>query len=176
MSFDLAGPQIPTVGKAHPPIEFCYPIGSAVVSDAFRELPQFPLFTLSFSTKSPLVSPDWQLPGFPVLRLSYSSYPEYIPRTQSIRPRRQGGIRWQIDVLIVPKGKRESLQPIIAEQALPLLRGWILGPDAPKEGERRRSIEVWWFEDTGVVKLHDPEAHAEKGLASDGQLPPAASS
>jgi hypothetical protein len=162
MNPDASGPQIPTIGKAQPPVEFSYPIGSAVVSEAFRDLPQFPLFTLSFSSNSPLLNPDWHIPGFPVLRLGYSSYPEYVPRTQSIRPRRQGGIRWQIDVMIVPKEKRDALQPLITEQALPLLREWILGPDAPRQTERRRTMEAWWFEDTGVMKLHDPDGRGDK--------------
>ena len=47
------------------------------------------------------------------------------------------------------------------EKALPLLRGWITGPDAPKESERRRAIEVWWFEDTGVMKLHFGETFSK---------------
>jgi len=151
------GPRIPTTGKAQPPYQFCYPIGSSVVSEAFLDLPQFPLFMMAFSTNSPLMQAHWQIPGYPVLRLTYSCYPEYTPRTESIRPRRQGGTRWQIDVLIVPKHKREALQPIITQQGLPLLREWIQGSDAPKEGERRRCVEVWWFEDTGVMKLHQPE-------------------
>jgi hypothetical protein len=156
------GPRIPTIGKAQPPYQFCYPIGSAIVTEAFLNLPQFPLFFLSFSTNSPLLQANWTLPGYPVLRLTYSSYPEYTPRTVSVRPRRQGGTRWQIDVLIVPKHKREALQPIITQQGLVQLRDWMLGPDAPGPGERRRGVEIWWFEDTGVMKLHDPEAKREK--------------
>jgi len=155
--FEPTGPRIPTVGKAQPPYQFCYPIGAQVVTEAFLDLPEFPLFFLSYSTNSPLMQPNWTIPGYPVLRLTYSSYPEYTPRTTSVRPRRQGGTRWQIDVLIVPKHKREPLQPIIAETGLPLLREWMAGPTAPKEGDRRRCVEVWWFEDTGVMKLHDPD-------------------
>ena len=49
------GPRIPTTGKAQPPYQFCYPIGSSVVSEAFLDLPQFPLFMMSFSTNSPLM-------------------------------------------------------------------------------------------------------------------------
>lgn len=129
-----------------------------MVSEAFADLPQFENFMLSFSTSSPLMQAHWQIPGYPVIRLTYSCYPEYVPRSQSIRPRRQGGTRWQVDVLIVPKHKREPLQPIIAETGLPLLREWMQGPNAPKEGERRRCVEVWWFEDTGVMKLHEPDS------------------
>ena len=84
------------------------------------------------------------------------------PPRVGVRPRRQGGIRWQIDVLIVPKHKREALQPIITQQGLTLLREWILGPDSPKPEERRRGVEVWWFEDTGVMKLHEPDAKKEE--------------
>ena len=124
---------------------------------AFADLPQFQNFILSFSTASPLLQPNWQVPGYPVLRLTYSSYPKYIPLSASIRPRRQGGERWQIDVLIVPKPKREPLQPFITEQGLPLLRNWILGAEGPKQGERRRCVEAWWFEDTATMKLHEPD-------------------
>jgi hypothetical protein len=155
---ETPGPRIPTISKAQPPYQFCYPIGAAVVTEAFLDLPQFPLFFLAFSTNSPLLQAHWQIPGYPVLRLTYSSYPEYVPRTESIRPRRQGGTRWQIDVLIVPKHKREPLQPIITQQGLAMLREWILGPNAPKPEERRRCVEVWWFEDTAVMKLHDPDS------------------
>src|SRR5436190_23418505 len=71
------GPRIPTTGKAQPPYQFCYPIGSSVVSEAFLDLPQFPLFMMAFSTNSPLMQAHWQIPGYPVLRLTYSCYPEY---------------------------------------------------------------------------------------------------
>lgn len=152
------GPRIPTLGKAQPPFQYCYPIGSAVVSEAFLDLPQFPQFMMLFSTNSPLMQPHWQIPGYPVLRLTYTSYPEYTPRSESMRPRRQGGTRWQIEVLIVPKEKRDALQPIITQQGLMLLRDWIKGESAPKDGERRRSVEVWWFEDTATIKLHEPDA------------------
>jgi hypothetical protein len=145
------------VSKAQPPYQFCYPIGASVVTEAFLDLPQFPLFYLSFSTASPLLQPNWTIPGYPVLRLTYSSYPEYTPVSSSMRPRRQGGTRWQIDVLIVPKHKREPLQPIITQTGLVLLREWMMGPGAPKEHERRRGVEVWWFEDTQVMKLHEPD-------------------
>jgi len=165
-NLEPTGPRIPTVGKTQPPYQFCYPIGAQVVTDALIDLPQFPLFFLSYSTNSPLMQPNWTIPGYPVLRLTYSSYPEYTPRTTSVRPSRQGGTRWQIDVLIVPKHKREPLQPIIAQTGLPILREWILGPTAPKEGSRRRCVEIWWFEDTGVMKLHDPEEKKQKAQES----------
>lgn len=150
-------PMIPTVGKAHPPFGFCYPLGAMPIGEAFATFPDFDRLFLAYSTNSPLLRDDWRLPGYPLIRATYSSYPEYTPRQQpGIRTQRQGGTRWQLDVLIVPKHKRESLQPLIIEQGLPMLYAWMTGPNAPQPDERRKSVELWWFEDTGTIKLHEP--------------------
>ena len=111
------GPRIPTLSKAQPPYQFCYPIGASVVTEAFLNLPQFPLFILSFSTNSPLMQPNWTIPGYPVLRLTYSSYPEYTPRTTSVRPRR-------LNVFSDDVGKqRRADRPVRHREVRPERRG-----------------------------------------------------
>ena len=159
-------PRIPTIRKAHLPPGFAYPIGAGAVSDVFAELPQFAKFTLSFSNATPLLRPPLRVPGFPVLRLTYSNYPAYVPRHVAPEDTAKtfGGERWHIEILPTEIERRPVVQELLLQTGIGLLRDWIAGPDAPTGDVKvRRVVEVWHFYDTGVIKLHivpiatDPE-------------------
>ena len=156
---DGALPPIPTLGKSQLPRGFSYPLGASAVGDALASVPQYDKFTLSFSSQSPILHPPLRIPGYPVIRFTYSNYPEYTPRPASatVRPRRQGGERWHFDVLPVLFERREIIQPLLISTGLPLLRDWLTGPDSPAGQTKRLACSIWYFEDTGVMKLHVEE-------------------
>ena len=163
-------PRIPTTRKAHLPPGFAYPIGAGAVSDVFASLPQFPKFTLSFSSSSPLLRPPLRVPGFPVLRLTYSNYPAYVPRNTSPEntTRTFGGERWQIEILPTEIDRRPVVQQLLLDTGIGLLRDWILSPDAPAPDDKtRRIVEVWYFYDTGVIKLHVVGPPSETGVSKE---------
>ena len=157
-------PRIPTTRKAHLPPGFAYPIGAGAISDVFASLPMFSKFTLSFSSSSPLLRPPLRVPGFPVLRLTYSNYPAYVPRNVSPEntARTYGGERWQIEILPTHIDRRPVVQQLLLDTGIGLLRDWIVSPDAPQADEKtRRIVEVWYFYDTGVIKLHIVQPNAD---------------
>lgn len=160
-------PRIPTTRKSQLPPGFAYPLGSGPVSEGLIGIPQFEKLTLSFSNQTPLLRPPLRVPGFPTLRLTYSNYPQYIPRNvdpQNVT-RTFGGERWHIEILPTEVDRRPVVQQLLMEKGIGLLREWMLSPDAPKGTEQnRRTVEVWYFYDTGVIKLHivQPLSAAEK--------------
>ncbi len=150
-------PRIPTLRKAHLPPGFAYPVGAGPVSDCLAAVKQFSRLTLSFSNASPLLRSPLRVPGFPVLRLTYSNYPQYIPRnTSPDDPSKTfGGERWHIEILPTHMDRRPVVQQLMLDSGIALLRDWISSADAPKGGDSARKIvEVWYFYDTGVIKLH----------------------
>ena len=150
-------PRIPTTRKAHLPPGFAYPIGAGAVSDVFASLPQFEKFSLSFSSVTPLLRPPLRVPGFPVLRLTFSNYPAYVPRNVSPDnlARTFGGERWHVEILPTHVDRRPVVQQLLLDKGIALLRDWIAGPDAPPGDQQgRRVVEVWYFYDTEVIKLH----------------------
>lgn len=155
-------PRIPTTRKAHLPPGFAYPLGAGPVSDCFLSLPQFEKFTLSFSNVSPLLRPPLRVPGFPLLRLTYSNYPEYVPRNvdPGDQARTYGGERWHIEVLPTPVERRLAVQQLLLEQGIALLRDWVSAA-APTitQSNARQIAEVWHFYDTGAIKLHIVNGH-----------------
>jgi hypothetical protein len=165
---DTSSPRIPTLRKAHLPPGFAYPVGSGAVSEVLVSVPQFPKLTLSFSNVTPLLRPPLRVPGFPVLRLTYSNYPQYIPRNVSPEnmARTFGGERWHIEILPTHVDRRPVVQQLLIEKGIGLLRDWVISPEAPTGAEQiRRIVEVWYFYDTGVIKLHivpTPAEAAEK--------------
>ena len=58
------------------------------------------------------------------------------------------------------------VQQLLLEKGIGLLRDWVISPEAPTGAEQiRRIVEVWYFYDTGVIKLHivpTPAEAAEK--------------
>jgi hypothetical protein len=152
-------PPIPTLGKAQLPRGFSYPLGASAIGEVMISVPQYEKFTLSFSNQSPLLHPPLRIPGYPVIRFTYSNYPTYTPRAESVtvRPRRQGGERWHFDILPVLFEKRQIIQPLLISTGLPLLRDWLMGPDSPAGKSQRMAVSIWYFEDTGVMKLHVEE-------------------
>jgi len=49
------------------------------MSDVLRGLPMFDQFTLRFSNGSPIFKMTPPLEGYPLLRITYTSYPVYVP-------------------------------------------------------------------------------------------------
>lgn len=150
-------PRIPTIRKAHVPPGFAYPLGAGPVSEVLAEVPQFDKLTLSFSNQTPLLRPPLRVPGFPLLRLTFSNYPQYIPRNVAPEDvaKTFGGERWHIEILPTEVERRLTVQALLVETGIGLLRDWIIGPDAPASGDQnKRVVEVWYFYDTGAIKLH----------------------
>ena len=150
-------PRIPTIRKAHLPPGFAYPLGAGPVSEVLGDVPQFQKLTLSFSNTTPLLRPPLRVPGFPLLRLTYSNYPQYIPRNVSPEDiaKTFGGERWHIEILPTDVERRMTVQELLIETGIGLLRDWIISPDAPSGEDRaKRVVEVWYFYDTGAIKLH----------------------
>ncbi len=150
-------PRIPTIRKAHLPPGFAYPLGAGPVSEVLTEVPQFNKLTLSFSNLTPLLRPPLRVPGFPVLRLTYSNYPQYIPRNVAAEDiaKTFGGERWHIEILPTEVERRMTVQQLLIDTGIALLRDWMVGPDAPTGADQaKRVVEVWYFYDTGVIKLH----------------------
>ena len=149
--------RIPTIRKAHLPPGFAYPLGAGPVSEVLAEVPQFAKLTLSFSNLTPLLRPPLRVPGFPCLRLTYSNYPQYIPRNVSPGDvaKTFGGERWHIEILPTDIERRMTVQQLLIETGIGLLRDWIIGPEAPTGADQaKRVVEVWYFYDTGAIKLH----------------------
>ena len=149
--------RIPTIRKAHLPPGFAYPLGAGPVSEVLAEVPQFGKLTLSFSNMTPLLRPPLRVPGFPVLRLTFSNYPQYVPRNVSPEDisKTFGGERWHIEILPTDVERRMTVQQLLFDTGIALLRDWITGPDAPAGTEQmKRVVEVWYFYDTGAIKLH----------------------
>ena len=157
-------PRIPTIRKAHLPPGFAYPLGAGPVSEVLAEVPQFAKLTLSFSNMTPLLRPPLRVPGFPVLRLTFSNYPQYVPRNVSPEDiaKTFGGERWHIEILPTDVERRMTVQGLLIESGIALLRDWMTSPDAPVGDEQtKRVVEVWHFYDTGVIKLHIVPTAAE---------------
>jgi hypothetical protein len=102
------------------------------------------------------------LKGFPMLRITYTNYPVYEPRGSTRRF--QGGERWAIEVLPIPFEQREFIQALILEQAAPLLRDWLTGPDLPGSNVRRMAKACWYVIETGLGKwIEEEEARLVTG-------------
>ena len=161
-------PRIPTIRKAHLPPGFAYPLGAGPVSEVLAAVPQFEKLTLSFSNSTPLLRPPLRVPGFPVLRLTFSNYPQYVPRNVSPEDvaKTFGGERWHIEILPTEIDRRITVQELLIETGIGLLRDWITSPDAPAPGDQnKRVVEVWYFYDTGVIKLHIVNMNPDAGAA-----------
>jgi hypothetical protein len=155
-------PRIPVLGKAPYPIGFSYPLGASAMSDALAGLPMFDRFTLSYSNRTPIFTMPQPLKGFPMLRITYTNYPVYEPRGSTRRF--QGGERWAIEVLPIPFEQREFIQALILEQATPLLRDWLTGPDLPGSNVRRIAKACWYVIEIGLVKwIEEEEARIVTG-------------
>ena len=149
--------RIPTIRKAHLPPGFAYPLGAGPVSEVLAPVSQFEKLTLSFSNLTPLLRPPLRVPGFPVLRLTFSNYPQYIPRNVSPEDiaKTFGGERWHIEILPTDIERRMTVQQLLIDTGIALLRDWMSSPEAPRGGElAKRVAEVWYFYDTGAIKLH----------------------
>jgi hypothetical protein len=72
-------PKIRVLSKSPHPAGFCYPLGATAMSDVLRGLPMFDQFTLRFSNGSPIFKMTPPLEGYPLLRITYTSYPVYVP-------------------------------------------------------------------------------------------------
>ena len=127
------------------------------MSEVLAEVPQFDKLTLSFSNLTPLLRPPLRVPGFPLLRLTFSNYPQYVPRNVAPEDvaKTFGGERWHIEILPTEVERRMTVQALLVETGIGLLRDWIISPDAPASGDQnKRVVEVWYFYDTGAIKLH----------------------
>ena len=142
------------------------------MSEVLAAVPQFSKLTLSFSNLTPLLRPPLRVPGFPLLRLTFSNYPQYIPRNVSPEDMAKtfGGERWHIEILPTEVERRMTVQALLNETGIALLRDWITSPDAPISGDQnKRVVEVWYFYDTGAIKLHivNMNPSAEKAASEE---------
>lgn len=155
-------PRIPVLGKSPHPTGFSYPLGASAMSEALAGLPMFDRFTLYYSNRTPIFTMVQPLKGFPMLRITYTSYPTYQSRGSTHRF--QGGERWAIEVLPTPFDHREFIQKVILEQALPLLREWLASSDLPGSDVRRMAKACWYAVETGLVKwIEEDEARVATG-------------
>ena len=150
-------PRIPVLGKSPHPPGFSYPLGASAVSEALQGIPTFDRFTLRYSNRTPIFTMPRPLKGFPMLRVTYTNYPVYEPRPGTMTRLPQGGERWAIEVLPTPAEQREYIQKIILEQAMPLLREWLAGPDAPLPDVRRTAKACWYVIESHLVKWIDDQ-------------------
>lgn len=110
---------IPTAGKASISKFTSFVLGAEMLSEAFRDIPQYELFLLEFYNAQPpqVNSPRNRL----VLRLNYS------PRSPSIAARRGFPGDWYLRVYAVPRNlkaliKKALLEDVVPNQILPWLR------------------------------------------------------
>lgn len=90
-----------------------------------------------------------------MLRVTYTNYPVYEPRTSAGTRMPQGGERWAIEVLPTPAESREFIQGLIKERGLPLMREWLTGADCPTPESRRTAKACWFVIETNLVKWID---------------------
>jgi hypothetical protein len=117
----------------------------------------FDRFTLRYSNATPILEMQQPAKGYPVLRVTYTNYPSYESRPGGASRPLQGGERWAIEVLLTPFEHREFIQNTILERALPLLRGWLTGPESPANNVRRMTKSCWYAIDSNLVKWIDDE-------------------
>jgi hypothetical protein len=111
---------IPTAGKDRISKFTSFVLGAEVLSDVFRDIPQYGLFLLEFHGAQPpqVNSPKRRL----VLRLNYS------PRWPSIAARQGFPGDWHLRVYAVPRTlkaliKKALLEGVLPNEILPWLRG-----------------------------------------------------
>lgn len=148
-------PRIPVLGKSPHPPGFSYPIGASAIGETLMGLPMFDRFTLRYSNRTPIFTMERPFKGYPLLRVTLTNYPVYEPRPGSTSRIPQGGQRWAIEVLPTPAESREFIQAQIREQAMPMFREWITGPDAPPSDIRRLAKACWLVVETNLVKWID---------------------
>ena len=117
----------------------------------------FDRFTLRYSNRTPIFTMPRPLKGFPMMRVTYTNYPVYEPRAGSATRLPQGGERWAIEVLPTPAEEREYIQKVILEQAMPLLKEWLTGPEAPDPESRRAAKACWYVIENHLVKWIDDQ-------------------
>jgi len=117
----------------------------------------FDRFTLRYSNRTPIFTMPRPLKGFPMVRVTYTNYPVYEPRPGTMTRLPQGGERWAIEILPTPAEQREYIQKVIVEKAMPMLREWLTGPEAPDPEVRRTAKACWYVIETHLVKWIDDQ-------------------
>lgn len=135
-------PTIPVLGKSPQPDGYCYPLGSAEISEALAGLRIFDRLTMRFSTRTPILTEHPPQKTVPLVRITYTNYPAYAAKNAPSEKPLQGGEKWAIEVLPVPYEHRDFLKQRIIERVLPDLRDWLSGP--PPQGLRRLTRMFWY--------------------------------
>lgn len=150
--------RIRFIGTSQAPEHLTYAIDLAPLSEAFGDFPEFDLLYASFNTATPLLTQEWKVPSFPLIRLTYTNYSFHQTAGGEDRPERQDIRSWHLEILPVPQELRAELEPRIIQIGLPLLHEWMTRPGFPRPETRRAWVELWWYGTTQPLKLNDPRA------------------
>ena len=131
---------IPTRRKTKIPHLLSYPVGAKAISGALTGVPQFDQLFIEFWFWNQLARLHGTAAPYSIIDAEYSGPRRHL--SKSNHPFSQDARRWAIIVHAVPRTLRHQIQTRIVNEALPVVRAWLLANphSAEREGSHRLSF------------------------------------